>query len=88
MIRIRCSLEQSGGRQVLSMDVQDDGTGIPPELMPRLFSKGFTTKSSETNSGLGLHWCANVLQAMEGSLRAESDGTDRGATFHLRLPLA
>ncbi len=88
MIRIRCALEQWGGRQVLAMAFQDDGTGIPPELMPRLFSKGFSTKSSETNSGLGLHWCANVLQAMEGSLRAESDGTDRGATFHLKLPLA
>ena len=87
VIRIRSSLRPSGERRILSMDFQDDGTGISPENLPKLFSKGFSTKSSTSNSGLGLHWCANVLQAMEGSLHAESEGEGQGATFHLELPI-
>jgi signal transduction histidine kinase len=87
VMQIRCDLKPSGKRRILSMDFQDDGIGISPEDMQKLFSKGFSTKSSTTNSGLGLHWCANVLQAMEGSLRADSEGANKGATFHLELPL-
>ncbi|WP_371734151.1 ATP-binding protein [Synechococcus sp. CCY 9618] len=51
-----------------------------------MFSKGFSTKSSDTSSGLGLHWCTNVLQAMDGKLWAESEGPDLGTTCHLELP--
>ena len=34
---------------------QDDGIGIPPENLARVFERGFTTKSLETNHGIGLH---------------------------------
>jgi signal transduction histidine kinase len=87
VMQIRCDLKTSGEKRILSMDFQDDGMGIAPEDIQKLFSKGFSTKSSTTNSGLGLHWCTNVLQAMEGSLRADSEGANKGATFHLELPL-
>jgi len=52
-----------------------------------VFERGFSTKSSATNSGIGLHWCANALNALGGSLRVESPGTNRGATFHVFLSL-
>ena len=87
VMQIRGSLRPSGEGRILSIDFQDDGVGISQENLTKVFAKGFSTKSSSSNSGLGLHWCANVLQAMEGGLQAESAGTDRGATFHLELPI-
>ena len=65
----------------------DDGVGIPREHLYRIFEKGFSTKSSLTNSGIGLHWCFNALNALGGHLRAESRGSNGGAIFHLLLPL-
>jgi len=64
----------------------DDGAGIQPEHLPRLFEKGFSTKSQATNYGIGLHWCANAVNALGGSIRAESGGTG-GATFQFMVPL-
>jgi sensor histidine kinase regulating citrate/malate metabolism len=64
----------------------DDGIGIPPQHASRIFEKGFSTKSRETNFGIGLHWCANALNALGGSIRAESDGL-AGATLQVVVPL-
>lgn len=71
----------------LRISFSDDGTGIPPESLKRIFEKGFSTKSSATNSGIGLHWCANVVGALGGSLHAESAGPGHGATLVVVLPL-
>ena len=71
----------------LDLSFTDDGLGITPEHVGRVFEKGFSTKPSATNLGIGLHWCANAVHALEGTLRAESPGPNRGATFHLLLPL-
>ncbi|MDE2250837.1 MAG: HAMP domain-containing protein [Gammaproteobacteria bacterium] len=75
------------GLQMLRLVVTDDGAGIPSEQLPRLFQKGFSTKSQATNSGLGLHWCANTLHALGGSIHAHSDGPGRGARFEILVPL-
>jgi len=66
--------------------VIDNGIGIPPENMGRIFNHGFTTRDS--GHGFGLHSAALAAQELGGSLRAESDGPGRGATFVLELPLA
>jgi signal transduction histidine kinase len=55
--------------------------------MPNLFQKGYSTKPQSTNSGLGLHWCANTLRAMGGSISAHSDGPGHGMNFDLLVPL-
>ena len=68
------------------MRFKDDGLGIHPTDLPRVFDKGFSTKSRDTNHGIGLHWCANALNALGGRLEATS-GPDGGATFTVRLPL-
>jgi signal transduction histidine kinase len=65
----------------------DDGSGIAANDAARIFEKGFSTKSPSTNSGIGLHWCANVVTALGGSIRAESAGPGSGARFHVILPL-
>ena len=66
--------------------IEDNGAGISAEQLPRLFERGFTTKSR--GSGIGLHWCANTVTAMGGSLYATSPGVGLGACMHLLLPLA
>jgi signal transduction histidine kinase len=70
----------------LQVIVADNGIGIPRDSLEKIFQLGFTTKSS--GNGLGLHSSANAARVMGGSLRAESDGPDRGATFVLELPAA
>jgi signal transduction histidine kinase len=75
------------GQQMLHMLVRDDGAGIAAEQLPRLFQKGYSTKPQATNSGLGLHWCANTLRALGGSINAHSEGAGRGARFEILVPL-
>jgi signal transduction histidine kinase len=65
--------------------VIDNGSGIAPENLTRIFSHGFTTRKD--GHGFGLHSSANAAREMGGSLTAASDGPDRGATFTLELPL-
>lgn len=76
------------GSDGLRLIVSDDAAGIAPEQLPRLFQKGYSTKSQSTNSGLGLHWCANTLHAMGGSISVHSDGAGCGARFEILIPLA
>ena len=82
MIRIRIrSLDEAR----VSLAVEDNGVGLPPENLTRIFGHGFTTKAD--GHGFGLHSCALAANEMGGSLRGESDGTGCGATFTLELPL-
>jgi PAS domain S-box-containing protein len=69
----------------LAIDVVDNGVGIAPETLPRLFTQGFTTK--KTGHGFGLHISALAAQEMKGRLSCESAGPGQGATFTLELPL-
>ncbi|MBC8095220.1 MAG: GHKL domain-containing protein, partial [Akkermansiaceae bacterium] len=69
----------------ISIDVADNGVGIPPENMTRIFNHGFTTR--KTGHGFGLHSGALVAKEMGGVLKVHSDGTGQGATFTLVLPI-
>jgi two-component system, NtrC family, sensor kinase len=82
VIRIRI---RSLGENRISLAVRDSGVGLPPENLTRIFGHGFTTKVD--GHGFGLHSCALAAKQMGGSLRAESEGPGRGATFTLELPL-
>jgi len=64
--------------------IQDTGDGFDPGNAPQLFQRGFSTREHKSG-GLGLHWCANSMSAMEGALSLESDGVGRGATARLTL---
>lgn len=66
--------------------VKDNGVGIPPENLTRIFSHGFTTRRD--GHGFGLHSSALAAQQMGGDLHAESEGVGKGATFVLVLPFA
>ncbi len=67
--------------------ISDDGEGFAPENSPELFQRGFSTRAHKSG-GLGLHWCANSMGAMQGSLRLESEGKGKGAVAILTLGLA
>ena len=86
-LRIDADIVETAGRQELRLVLSDSAGGVAPENLPRLFQKGFSTKSQATNSGLGLHWCANALAALGGAISVHSDGIGRGTRFEIRLPL-
>jgi len=75
-------LEESG--HVLT-EVVDDGAGIDPQLLPRLFLP-FTQSSGGGSLGLGLTICRRLVLAMGGRIIAESDGPGQGARFAFTLP--
>jgi two-component system, NtrC family, sensor kinase len=66
------------------IQISDNGMGIAPELLTKVFQHGFTTRKA--GHGFGLHSCALAASAMGGSLIAESPGPGKGATFTLELP--
>jgi signal transduction histidine kinase len=67
------------------IEVTDNGVGIEPENLARIFTHGFTTKKN--GHGFGLHASANAATEMGGSLSARSEGKGLGATFVLELPI-
>jgi len=87
-LRLSAEIVREAERQQLHLQCVDDGVGIPAGDLERVFEMGFTTKSPETNHGIGLHWCANAIGALGGRIWAASDGLGRGAALHLLVPLA
>ena len=69
----------------LRIEIADNGIGITPEHLLRVFEFGFTTRRE--GHGFGLHASANLARAMGGSLNVRSEGSGRGAVFILELPL-
>ncbi|MBF8305952.1 MAG: sensor signal transduction histidine kinase [Acidobacteria bacterium] len=80
VVRIRPAADDT-----VLIEVSDNGIGIAPENLTRIFSHGFTTRKG--GHGFGLHSAALAAKEMGGSLTAHSDGLGKGATFVLRLPL-
>jgi signal transduction histidine kinase len=72
------------GSEVI-VSVKDVGTGIDPEILPRLFTK-FASKSA-TGTGLGLYISKNILEAHGGKIWAENNPDGKGATFSFSLPI-
>jgi signal transduction histidine kinase len=77
--------DNKGIEETVVVTVKDSGTGIDPEIMPRLFTK-FTTKSFQ-GTGLGLYICKNIIEAHGGKIWAENNKDGKGATFSFSLPL-
>lgn len=67
----------------VELQVTDTGIGFDPAHRDQIFRFGFTTKPD--GHGLGLHYCANALTEMGGTIRADSSGRGTGATFTITL---
>jgi signal transduction histidine kinase/FixJ family two-component response regulator len=77
----------------VEIEVRDNGRGIRAEVLPRLFnpfSQGEETAMTRAQGGLGLGLAIarQLVDLQGGSLRGESAGAGRGATFTIRLPMA
>jgi len=77
-------LETRSDDDLLILDVVDNGMGISPDAMTKLFSHGFTTKKD--GHGFGLHGCSLYAKQLGGELKVSSDGEGLGCRFSLRLP--
>jgi PAS domain S-box-containing protein len=75
---------RAAGDDRVQFYVSDNGSGVAPENLPRLFTFGFTTKKS--GHGFGLHSSALAAKELGGTLIAQSEGIGKGATFILDLP--
>ena len=82
-IRVRVS---RAGEKAIALSVQDNGPGIAPANLTRIFQHGFTTKPS--GHGFGLHASVLAAREMGGDLTAKSDGPGKGSMFILSLPAA
>jgi|GEM_PF-1812589 PAS domain S-box len=82
-IRVRVS---RAGEKAIALSVRDNGPGIAPANLTRIFQHGFTTKPS--GHGFGLHASVLAAREMGGDLTAKSDGPGKGSMFILSLPAA
>jgi len=76
--------EKKDKEQVI-VSIKDSGSGIDPQIQPRLFSK-FATKS-HTGTGLGLFISKNIIEAHGGRIWAENNSNSKGAAFSFSLPI-
>ena len=72
------------GNGSVKISTSDNGVGIPPENLGRIFNHGFTTRKD--GHGFGLHNAALAAKEMGGELRVSSPGQGQGAVFTLELP--
>ncbi|MDH3212955.1 MAG: ATP-binding protein, partial [Myxococcales bacterium] len=66
--------------------VEDDGCGIPPDVISRIFDPFFTTKPVGQGTGLGLGIAYEIVRRHGGEIAVESE-PGRGACFRVRLPV-
>src|SRR2546426_11826392 len=78
-------LEPKGKAEQIQVSIKDTGSGIPPEVTPRLFVPFVTTKPEGT--GLGLAITSRIIQEHHGRINVESE-VNKGTTFKINLPLS
>jgi len=76
----------------VDLAVRDSGSGIPADKLPKIFDRGYTTKtgpdeSGKGGAGVGLSACKEIIENLGGRIRVESS-EGRGTAFTLRLPVA
>src|SRR5215210_8257741 len=77
---------ENNSHDIAIINVCDSGSGVDPEILPRLFTK-FSSKSF-SGTGLGLYICKKIIEAHGGRIWAENNTDGKGATFSFTLPIA
>ena len=81
---IKLDLEKHDGKVIIT--IEDNGGGIPDEIVPKIFDPYFTTKHQSQGTGLGLHMSYKIIvDSLKGKLYSEN--TNNGAKFIIELPL-
>jgi len=90
--RLVVRLRHDAAANTVDLVVRDSGTGIPPEQLPRIFDRYYTTKngpdaSGKGGTGIGLSTCREIIEAHHGRIRVEST-VGKGTAFTIKLPVA
>jgi PAS domain S-box-containing protein len=83
-IRISTSVDPAGR---VVVDIADTGTGISPEIRPRLFTPFFSTKPVGVGTGLGLAISHRIITQFGGTITYDTE-VGKGTEFHITLPIA
>jgi two-component system C4-dicarboxylate transport sensor histidine kinase DctB len=87
VIELSAGLIRQNGHQVLRVAVEDNGPGIPLQVLPKLFRSFVTTKPRGQGTGLGLRICRRIIEEMQGTITA-ANRPQGGACFEILLPVA
>ena len=74
--------------------IKDNASGIPDDIMPRVFEAYFTTKNDEEGTGIGLYMSKQIVEGMDGQIEASNESFEyenehyKGAQFTIKLPLS
>jgi signal transduction histidine kinase len=88
--RLMIKLSHDVENDMIDLVVRDSGSGIPPEVLPRIFDSFFTTKqgpdaTGKGGTGLGLAMCRDIIESHHGRIRVDST-VGKGTAFTLKLP--
>ncbi len=81
--RIVVQVSQDGHQIVL--EIADNGCGMDPDTVKKVFLYGYSTK--QTGHGFGLHSCFNSLKEMHATIQAQSEGLGKGSVFRVFFPM-
>ncbi len=84
--KIHVSARPADEQGFLRIEVSDNGPGIPPEILEKIWVSFFTTKGDHGGTGLGLSACMEIISQSGGKIWAESKAGE-GATFVILLPV-
>lgn len=84
VVRVRTALDEAGR---VELSVTDTGSGIPADILGRIFDPLFTTKPRGVGTGLGLAICHRIVASLGGEITVDSQAGS-GTTFHVFLPAA
>ncbi len=85
-IEVATSLREEGGKRWAVLSVTDDGIGIAPENMSKIFTPFYTSKEATKGTGLGLSVSLGIAESHNGTIEVDSR-PGQGSTFSLVLPV-
>ncbi len=86
IIEVTTETCHKAGRNVVVISVRDNGTGIPEETLPKIFTPFFTSKEASKGTGLGLSVSLGIAESHDGTIEVDSTPGE-GSTFSLVLPI-
>lgn len=84
-VTVRTGRGDGGTDPGVEISVEDNGSGIPPEVLPHIFEPFFSTKDSGRGTGLGLAIAQDIVERHGGTIRVETE-PDAGSRFRVWLP--
>jgi signal transduction histidine kinase len=83
---VKLAAHLADGGSAVQIEVKDNGCGIPPNNLPKLFTPFFTTKEPGKGTGLGLAIAYGIVKMHSGDISVQSE-RGKGTTFSISLPV-